>query len=103
MYVPELETKDTTGSKISASYLDLLLSIGINSQLRTSHYDNRDDFNVTNFPFLSTSSYILSSPASCVFISQLIIYAKACSAYACFILRAVRCSKLAIYRETLHW
>ena len=76
----------------SASYLDLLLSIESDGQLRTSLYDKRDDFNfhITNFPFLSSN--IPSSPAYGVFISQLIRYARACSSYECFILRAARLS-----------
>ena len=84
--------KDTTESNTSASYLDLLLSIESDGQLRTSLYDKRDDFDfhITNFPFMS--SYIPSSPAYGVFISQLIRYARACSSYECFILRAVRLS-----------
>ena len=84
--------KDTTESNTSASYLDLLLSIGRDGQLRTSLYDKRDDFNfhTTNFP--SLSSNILSSPAYGVFISQLIRYARACSSYEYFILQAVRLS-----------
>ena len=92
MYPPELEIKDTTESNTSASYLDLLLSIGRDGQLCTSLYDKRDDFNfhITNFPFLSSN--IPSSPAYCVFISQLIRYARACSSYECFILRAMRLS-----------
>ena len=55
-------------------------------------YDKRDDFNfhITNFPFLSSN--IPSSPAYGVFISQLIRYARACSSYECFILRALRLS-----------
>ena len=44
MYPPELEIKDTTESNTSASYLDLLLSIGRDSQLYTSLYDKSDDF-----------------------------------------------------------
>ena len=92
MYPAELENKDTTESNTSASYLDLLLSIEYDGQLRTSLYDKRDDFNfhITNFPFLSSN--IPSSPAYGVFISQLIRYARACSSYECFILRAVRLS-----------
>ena len=43
--VPELENKDTTESNTSASYLDLLLSIGNDGHLRTSFYDKRDYFN----------------------------------------------------------
>ena len=63
MYPAELEIKDTTESNTSASYLDLLLSIESDGQLRTSFYDKRDDFNfhITNFPFLSSN--IPSSPA----------------------------------------
>ena len=58
----------------------------------TSIYDKRDDFNfhITNFPFLSST--IPTSPAYGVFISQLIRYARACSSYWCFILRATRLS-----------
>ena len=92
MYPAELEIKDTTESTTSASYLDLLLSIGRNGQLHTSIYDKRDDFNfhITNFPFLSSN--IPSSPAYGVFISQLRRYSRACSSYECFILRARRLS-----------
>ena len=63
MYPAELEIKDTTESNTSASYLDLLLSIESDGQLRTFLYDKRDDFNfhITNFPFLSSN--IPSSPA----------------------------------------
>ena len=54
MYSAELEIEDTT---TSASYLDLLLSIGRDSQLHTSIYDKQDDFNfhITNFPFPSSN------------------------------------------------
>ena len=92
MYPPELEIKDTTESNTSASYLDLLLPICRDGQLRTSLYVKRDDFNfhITNFPFLRTN--ITSSPTNGVFISQLIRYARACSYHECFILRTVRLS-----------
>ena len=93
MYPAELEVKDTTENNTSASYLDLLLSIGRDGQLRTSLYDKRDDFNfhITNFPFLTSN--IPSLPAYGVFISQLIRYARACSSYECFFfLRAGRLS-----------
>ena len=92
MYPPELEIKDTTEINTSSYYLDLLLSIARDGQLHTSLYDKRDDFNfhITNFPFLSGN--IPSSPAYGVFISQLIRYARACSSYECFILRAMRIS-----------
>ena len=92
MYPVELEIKGTTKSNTSASYLDLLLSIGRDGQLHTSIYDKRDDFNfhITNFPFLSSNSP--TSPAYGVFISQLIRYARACYSYGCFILRTTRLS-----------
>ena len=92
MYPPELEIKGTTESNTSASYFDLLLSIGRDGQLRTSLYDKRDDFNfhITNFPFLRSN--IPSLPAYGVFISQLTQYARASSSYECFILKAVRLS-----------
>ena len=69
------------GEQHPASYLDLLLSIESDGQLRTSLYDKRDDynFNIKNFPF--QSSNIPYSPAYGVFISQLIRYARACSFY----------------------
>ena len=88
----ELEIKNTIGSITSASYLNLLLSIGRDGQLHTSIYDKRHDFDfhITNFPFLSSNSP--SSPAYCFFISQLIRYARPCSRYECFILRARRLS-----------
>ena len=57
-----------------------------------SFMTNVTDFNfdITNFPFLSSN--IPSSPAYGVFISPLIRYARACSSYECFILRATRLS-----------
>ena len=90
MYPVELEIKDTAESNTPASYLDLLLSIGSDGQIHTSIYDKRDDFNfhITNFTFLSSN--IPASPVYGVFISQLIRYARACSSYGCFILRATR-------------
>ena len=55
-------------------------------------YDKRYDFNfhITNFPFLSSN--IPTSPAYGVFISQPLRYARACSSYWCFNLRATRLS-----------
>ena len=51
MYPVELEIKDTTESNTSASYLDLLLSIGRGGQLHTSIYDKRDDFQFPHHKF----------------------------------------------------
>ena len=53
-------------------------------------YDKRDNFNITNFPFLSSN--IPYSSAYDVFISQLIRYARACYSYECFIVRFRRLS-----------
>ena len=66
--------------------------VTVSCALPFTMYDKRDDFNfhITNFPFLSSN--IPSSPAYGVFISQLIRYARACSSYECFILRAARLS-----------
>ena len=57
MYPTELEIDDTTESNLSASYLDLLLSIGRDGQLSTLLYDQHDDFNfhITNCPFLRSN------------------------------------------------
>ena len=62
----ELEVKDTKESNTSASYLDLLLSIESDGQLRIALYDKREDinFHVTNFPFLGGN--IPSTPVYCV-------------------------------------
>ena len=87
MYPAEIEIKDTMEINTSASYLDLLLSIERDGQLRTSLYDKLDDFNfhIKNFPFLISN--IPSSPAYGVLISKIIRYARACSFYECLILR----------------
>ena len=92
MYPVELEIKDRTESNTSAPYPDLLLSIRRDGQLHTSIYDKRDDFNFHIISFAFLSSNIPASPAYGVFISQLMRYARACSSYECFILRATRLS-----------
>ena len=78
---------DTTESKTSASYLDLLLSIGRDGQHHTSIYDKQEDFkfHITNFPFLNSNNP--SPSAYGIFISQRLRIARACSSYECFILR----------------
>ena len=90
MYPAEFEIKDRRKSNTSASYLDFLLSIGMDGQLRTSPYNKRDYFNfrITNCPFLSSN--IPTSPAYGVFISQLIRNARTCSSYEYFIQRVAR-------------
>ena len=84
----ELEIKDTTESSMPASCLDILLNIDINGKLTAQLYDKQDDFSfsVVNFPYLCSN--IPSSPAYGVYVSQLIRYARACSAYDQFLNRA---------------
>ena len=92
-YIDDIFTIDNPGFEkhTSASYLDVLLSIGRDGQLRTSLYDRREDFNhITNFPFLSSN--FPSSPVYHEFISQLTQYVRVSSSYECFILRAARLS-----------
>ena len=90
MYHIQLKLKYTTESITSASYLDLPLSIGRYGQIHTSIYDKRDcfSFRITNFTFLSNN--IPSSPAYVVFITQLMLYPRACFTSECYILRARR-------------
>ena len=87
IYPNELEIKDTTECSTSASYLDVLLKLDTNSKLTTQLYDKWDDFNfsIVNFPYLCSN--IPASPAYGVYISQLIRYARACSAYDQFLVR----------------
>ena len=92
MYPPGLEIKDTPESNTSASYLDLLLSIGRDGQLHTSLNDKRDDLISILQTFWFLGSNIPSSPAYGVFISQFIRNARASSSYKCFILRVVQLS-----------
>ena len=76
----------------SASFLDLLLSIGRDYQLYTSTYDKRDDFNFhkTHLSFLSSN--IQYSPVYGGLISQLMRYNRSCYSYECFILGVRRLS-----------
>ena len=88
IYPAELEIKDTTDAVHRASYLDLDLSYDRNKRLQVKLYDKRDDFdfNIVNFPFLSSN--IPQSPAYGVYVSQLIRYARASSAYSDFLVRS---------------
>ena len=86
MYPDDLGIKDTTESNTSASYLDLLLSMGRDGRLHIFLDDF--SFHITNFQFLRSN--IPSSSAHGVFISQLIPYARVCYSYECFMLRVAR-------------
>ena len=87
IYPAELEIKDTTDADHRASYLDLDLSYDRDKRLQVKLYDKRDDFNfnIVNFPFLSSN--IPQSPAYGVYVSQLIRYGRASSAYGDFLVR----------------
>ena len=61
----ELEIKDTTDAPTWAKYLDLHLEFDEYGKLFIRLYDKRGDFDfpTVNFPYLSSSSTILESPA----------------------------------------
>ena len=88
IYPAELEIKDTTYADHRASYLDIDLSYDRDKRLQVKLYDKRDDFNfnIVNFPFLSSN--IPQSPAYGVYVSQLIRYGRASSAYGDFLVRS---------------
>ena len=69
-----LKIKDTIETSISASDLDLLLSV-IGGTLPTKLYDKRDvfEFGIVNFSYICSN--IHEFPAYGVYISQLIRYA----------------------------
>jgi hypothetical protein len=66
------------------SYLDILRNIYSNGRLTTALYDKLMIFNfvIVHIPFLCSN--VTLSPAYGVYISQLIQYASACSAYENF-------------------
>ena len=88
IYPAELEIKETTDADHHASSLDLLLKYDRDCRLQVKLYDKKDDFNfdIVNFPFLSSN--IPQSPAYGVFVSQLIRYSRASSAYSDFLMRS---------------
>ena len=63
IYPIGLEIEDTTGTDISASYVDMHLEVGSEGRLRTKLYDKRDDFNfpIVNLPFICSN--IPAAPA----------------------------------------
>ena len=85
-------------SKLASTYFSLFyrsvhvsnteknLSYNRDKRLQVKLYDKRDDFNfnIVNFPFLSSN--IPQSPAYGVYVSQLIRYARASSAYSDFLI-----------------
>jgi hypothetical protein len=79
--------KDTTESSPSASYLYILMTIDAGGKVTIQLYDKRDYFNfaIVIFPYICSN--IPLSPAYGVHISQLIRYARACSAYDQFLIQ----------------
>jgi hypothetical protein len=87
IYPPELEVKETTYTASSASFLDLYLEFDDSGQFSTNFYDKRDDFNFKIINFPNMCSNIPASPVYGVYISQLILYARASSNYSDFLKR----------------
>jgi hypothetical protein len=58
-------------------------------RLRTKLYDKRDDFNfpIVNFPFICSN--IPAGPAYAVYISQMLLYSRACGSYQDFLDRGL--------------
>ena len=89
IYPRELTISEITESTSIASYLDLLFIRDKNNNITTKLYDKRDafGFHIVNFPFMSSN--IPSAPASGVYASQHIRYARCCSNYSDFSLRHI--------------
>jgi hypothetical protein len=88
LYTPVNFKLDTTESFPFASYLDMLLNVDVGGKLITELYDNLDYFYfaIVSFPYISSN--IPLSPAYGVYLSQLIRYARTCSAYDQFLSRS---------------
>ena len=78
IYPTELQLNKVNSSDTEAPFLDLNLSI-TNDKVSFKIYDKQDDFNfeIVNFPFLDGDNPRFSS--YCVYISQLIHFARVCS------------------------
>ena len=78
IYPTELQLNKANYSDTEAPFFDLNLSI-TNGIVSSKIYDKRDDFNfdIVNFPFLDGD--VTRSPSHCVYISQLIRFARVCS------------------------
>ena len=76
IYPAELQLNIAIFSDTEAPFLNLNLSIS-NSTISTKIYDKRDDFDIVNFPFLDGD--VPRRTSYCVYISQLIRFARASS------------------------
>ena len=99
IYPIEWETKDTTDTVKSTSYLDLYLIIYDEGRLKTKLYHKRDDFSfqIVNFSFLWSN--ISASPAYRVYVSQLIRYSRACISYHAFLDRGLLLTRTLLNQE----
>jgi hypothetical protein len=81
-----VSTKSSHYPKLNNN-LKLILKLDTNGKITTQLYDKWDDFNfsIVNFPYLCSTIQV--SPAYCVYISQLIWYARAFSTYNQFLVR----------------
>jgi hypothetical protein len=88
IYPNELEIKALHVVFHTCFYADIVLKLCVNAKLKTPIYDKLDDFNfsIVNFPYLCNNSP--SSPVYCVYISQLIRYARACSTHDPFLINS---------------
>jgi hypothetical protein len=72
---------------ITTSRYQRHILVWYSGQICTKIYDKRDDFNFKIINFPNMCSKITASPAYCVYISQLIRYARASSNYSNFLKR----------------
>ena len=81
IYPAQLTVEKASKSDYLADYLDFTFIIDSRGKLSTRLYDKCDDFDfhIGNFPFLSSN--IPFGLSYCVYISQLIRYARCCSHY----------------------
>jgi hypothetical protein len=89
IYPIGLETKNTTDTDRTASYLDLHFEIDSEGRFTSKLYDKRDHFNfpIVNFPFICSN--IPAAPTYGVYITQLIRYSRACDSYHDFLDRGM--------------
>ena len=97
IYSSELQLKDTTLSSTEVCYLDTKIVHGDSSApFHISVYDKREDFDfrIVNFPFMDSNIpfFFPATPAYGVYISQLVRYARICTAKADFMHRLRRLS-----------
>ena len=81
IYPSELNVEKANGLDDQVNYSDLTFIIGNNNRLYIKLYGKHNDFSchIFNFPFLSSN--IPSDLSYCVYILQLIRYARCCTYY----------------------